>query len=490
MLRILAAAFCCLVLIGCSGESDADGLDAVAPGAGGGPINVVLIVAKNLGAYDTTILPSGLVATPNLSRLAAQGVTFSTAYSASSASGPARAALLSGAKPHYLGFEYENADPRDSAERGREAERGLPEDVVILPEMFRKGGYRTAAVGLWHLGGASPVSLKYPVNRGFDEFYGITGTSTPYTDISLPDVAFAPSRSYSGSPTRFGDNRIVQGSGAAAVESQRYATFDFAEQAIDFIDRTKANPFFLYLAFNAADEPLQAPDQLVNTSTGTRAPGASDVRAGMIRALDQAVGMLIRGLANRGLLERTLIIFTSDAGCSDDTLACQCGALRGTAPSLFDGGLRVPLVMRGPGLPKAGTVIDAPVSTLDIAPTLKAMLSLQAPLGMRLQGQSLTALFGKSTIEERPLVWTRRPAKALRLGRYKLIESPQTEEMMLFDLEADPGERENIAQREPNMLLRMRAQLEVNLSDSREPLWLSRETAVLDGCGPPTRIYR
>lgn len=442
-----------LAVIGCCGAARAtdhapSGVDDVAP-----RLNVLLILTDDLGHAIIDQPDKPAVPTPNLDRLRAGGVSFSTAYSTAPVCGPARAGLLTGQYQQRLGFEF-NPDPRthDAAEG---AAIGLRVGVPTLATALSDAGYETALVGKWHLG-QRPRQL--PMRRGFDEFFGFLGGTCDY----LPGHA---------------QRNLFRG--REKVQESEYLTSAFAREAVAFIARPREKPFFLYLAFNAIHEPARSPpgdERFAELAD----PAARDY-ARMIASLDEGVGRVLDALDASGQAERTIVIFMSDNGGAVDAGLWTNGGLSMGKQYLFEGGIRVPLLVRWPGVVPAGATIDAPVSGLDLAPTLLTACGATSPEGMRLDGIDLLPILTgagnvpeqlsaiRQRLAERPLFWRTGPSDAIRVGSWKLIRSGQS--IWLFDLATDPGEGTNLLQREPEQTAHLCGLLDAWDATLSDPDW-------------------
>lgn len=402
------------------------------------PPNIVFIFADDLGWKDLGVYGSTFYETPNLDRLAAEGMLFTDAYSAAANCAPSRACLMTG---HYT--------PRHGIFTVGTSERGRSEDRKIIPvqnttkldssfitiaEELARAGYISAAVGKWHLGGD-------PRDQGFDVSIGGDG----------PKSYFAP---YKRPPLE-------------APEGE-YLTDRINKEAIGFIEENRNNRFFLYLAHYAVHTPLMAKQELIDKYRGK--PGSQGqshpVYAGMIESLDQNVGLLLQKLDELSLSENTIVFFTSDNGGIRSISSQQ--PLRAGKGSYYEGGIRVPLFVRWPGRIEAGSRSDLPVNHIDFYPTLVEVAGIRDPLNDRTDGISFFPLLrGEEGYDsERPLFWhfpiylqaynpktddgrdpvfRTRPGSVVRYGKWKLHEYYEDGGIELYNLKEDPGERKNLA---------------------------------------------
>jgi arylsulfatase A-like enzyme len=433
--------------------------------------NVVVIVADDAGYTDFGAFGDPEMPTPRIDSIADNGVRFTQGYNAASVCSPSRAGLLTGRYPQRFGHEF-------NISRG--PQRGLGPDEVGLPlsertiaDALRDLGYATAAVGKWHLGVAPPF---HPLNRGFDEFFGFLHGSRSYSP--LEDV------SERGLQLLHNDQPMPE---------QGYLTDVLAAQATDLIEVRRAEPFFLYVAFNAVHTPMHAkPEQEALFA------GISDERrrtlAAMTVALDEGVGAILDTLRDLDLEDNTLLFFVNDNGGATNN-ASSNAPLRGQKGDKFEGGIRVPFMAQWPARLPRGADYDHPVSSMDIFPTAVAAASTAASDSTDAPPRDAGA--GAATIVEaldgvdllpylagaagadggRPhetLFWRRGIVAAVRRvsteGDHKLIRS-DSEPTWLFDLAADPYETTNLLDEEPEHAVALLAALERWEADLAEPLW-------------------
>jgi arylsulfatase A-like enzyme len=446
------------------------------------PPNILLIVADDLGYLDISANAGGRYKTPNIDRLAKEGVLFTAGYAASSSSGPSRAALLTGRHPSRFGYEYDNSPPtRDESEK-----LGLPLEEETLANVVKARKYQTGLIGKWGLGFASQY---YPTNRGFDEFFGFLTGGTPQLDASSADLAFAPSASFPVAPLRNHYTQIVRGpEQKQVINGDRYLTTEFADQAVDFIGRYSQGRFFLTLAFSAPGGPLEA----LKSDLGSAAPTAANIHAAMVTRMDMEIGKIMKVLDNRGLTQNTLVIFTADSGCDVESGACSCDGLRGGATTLYDGGVRVPLIMRWPEAIKSGSRYEKPVSLMDIFPTVLAVTGAERPAGKRIDGVNLLPYVSGAQTgwPHETLLWMRRPLMSARYKDFKILRDSDSGVLELYDLAADPVERKNLAVSRPDLVSTVQANLDIARTFANDPLWLPQQRATLQYCGQETRVYR
>ncbi len=448
------------------------------------PPNVILIVADQLGVMDTGLVEGGDIPTPNLQALAKDGANFTLAYAPSSAAAPARAGLITGTHPSRIGFEYDSGPgARDEREK-----LGLPLTEITLGTTLKGARYATGYFGRWGLGG---MSVHYPTNRGYTEFYGVLASTSPAIRADVSGIVTVRSPEFPDVPgfdkysrTYFGNDTDV------AENTGLYAPTDFTDKALAFITKHAREPFFLTLALPTG-APLQVPARFHALFPGIKDP-ARRVYTAQIAALDENVGRVMALLAKTGVRENTLVIFTANTGCNPESGACNCAGLRGGAVTMYDGGTRAPLLIRWPEGIKRSSVYSRPVSLLDVYPTVLAATNATRPPGKKIDGVDLLpyARVVKAGEPHEALVWTRRPAVAIRRDNWKIISDPLNKTIELFDLAKDPLEKIDLSSVRTDMVTQMQNQVEIASTLSGDPLWRSRERATIDYCQKSTTIYR
>ena len=399
----------------------ASALAGPAFGAGRRP-NIVLIVADDLGCQGGKD-----VATPNIDRLATQGVRMTDFYANHPSCGPSRAAMLSGRYQQRFGFEN-NAGPAQYEDPAV----GLPRDHGgTLAERLKAQGYATGAVGKWHTG-YLPGNL--PTGRGFDSFYGFVGGAMAYT----PDGAS-------------GDKAILRGTSPAPMPA--HTTEAFTDEAVAFVEANRERPFFLYAAFNAVHAPLQTTARYLDRVAAQADPKRRTYLA-MLAALDDAVGRIVSAVDAAGVARDTLIVFTSDNGGPTWQTTSSNRPLNGMKGTVLEGGVRVATIFRWPGRLPAGRVSSAVGTGFDITATALALAG--SPRTPDLDGVDLTpVLAGGAGPADRPLFWRLGPQGAVRRGDWKAVKAE--DRWWLFDLSRDVGERNDLAAARPAVLARLKA---------------------------------
>jgi len=321
--------------------------------------NVVLIVADDVGWGDLGVQGDPEVRTPRIDALARAGTRFTRAYASAPLCAPTRAGLLTGRYQNRYG--YTGTTGTYPAEVRRDV--GVPTDEVLLSDLLHGAGYRTGIFGKWHLG----VNPHYrPTARGFDEFFGVLAGAHAY--FSWGAGLFGP---------------VMRGDQPA--EGSGYLTTAITREALGFLERSRDEPFFLYVPYTAVHGPLQAPPERV--ARFDRLPEPRRTFAAMLEVMDDGVGALLDRLGEYGLEDRTLVIFLSDNGGVDGL--SNNGALHGGKGALYEGGIRIPMFVRWPGHVPAGAAYGRPVSTLDVAATVLAAAGVPAPTERPLDGVDL-----------------------------------------------------------------------------------------------------
>ncbi len=387
--------------------------------------NVVVIFADDLGINDLSCYGRADQPTPNLDRLASQGIRFTSAYCAQPICSPSRAALMSGKHParlHITTFLPGRANAKSQKLLHPKIAMQLPLEEKTLAEALKEQGYATACIGKWHLGGAD----FGPAKQGFDVVHAGQANTMP-------------------SSTEGGKGE-----------------YDLTARAEKFIDEHKAEPFFLYVPHNTPHIPLAAKADLVAKHKDAFNP----VYAAMMETMDDCVGRILKKLDEHGLADRTIVLFTSDNGGLHvhefaGSPATHNTPYRGGKGYLYEGGLRVPTILRWPGQIKPA-VVDRPLVNTDWMPTLLALAGLPVPEG--LDGVNMAAeLQAAAGPAERTFYWHfphynnqgGRPAGAMREADWKFIEFYDTGAVELYDLKNDVSETKNLATVNPDVAARL-----------------------------------
>ncbi len=446
-----------------------------APAAARRP-NILVIIMDDLGYADVSAYHRGRIPTPNIDRIARDGALFRQGYVSAPICSPSRAGLMTGRHQQRFGFEYNNGPGRlDQAEH-----RGLDPRERTLADVLKAGGYRTGAIGKWHLGWNDE---HYPTNRGFDHFWGLLTGQTNFIRPDAPTAvnAFPPSRPGDGrelaqpyqvvAPTE----QIVTGPTRTVVDmGDRHMTEVMTDEALRFIDAGGDQPFFLYLAHNAPHTPLQTTrewyDRFAHIPNTTQR-----VYAAMVAMADHQIGRVLNHLEAKGLAQNTVVVLLSDNGCAAYIPdLCSAEPLAGGKLTYLEGGVRVPFMMRWPGKVRPGQTVDRPVSSLDIFPTAVAAAGLRLPADRDYDGMDLVAQL-KTTKARPPLFWRTSPMAAVRQGDWKYVRDANGQEL-LYNLKADPGETRNLISSDAAQADLMRSAHAAWSAKMVNPLWKPRTT--------------
>ncbi|MGO8792102.1 MAG: sulfatase-like hydrolase/transferase [Terriglobia bacterium] len=473
--------------------------------------NIIMILADDLGYADISAYKMNRFLTPNIDRIGAQGVRFTDGYATAPVCAPSRAGLVTGRYQERFGFEYNNGPAKRDLEQGF----GLAAGEVTIAQLLKDAGYHTGLIGKWHLGSQAQF---YPMRRGFDEFVGFLPGETNYIDPRRPGVhvsfgplgdnainSLAPSSAIDDDLgekiTRIAKtfergplNQIIEGADHRVVQNEDvYLTDYFGDRATEFIQRNSQSgkPYFLYLAFNAVHSP-----HMVTAQYYDRFPQIKDhqarVYAAMIAALDDQVGRVVDAVDASRQGDNTLIYFASDNGCAMYfPELCSCTPLRGGKLSHYEGGVRVPLLMRWPGHIKPGTVYRDMVSLLDVLPTSVAAAGGTLPTDRVFDGVDIMPyLTGEKTGSPHSmLAWRRLPLFSIREGNWKLWESVDDntgrygEYKLLFNLKDDLNETTNLAGKDPQKVKELEQLLHQWAQAMIAPKWPSKPPATYDCCG-------
>ena len=413
------------------------------------PMNIVFVLADDLGWSDLACYGSKVHETPHIDRFAKEGVLFTDAYAAAPVCSPTRASLMVGKCPARLHLtiwrEAALDPPRNRRLLPPIAVADLPHTETTIAKRLQAAGYLTALVGKWHLGNAS----HYPETHGFD--INIGGTQW-----GAPNTYFFP---YSGSDTHKDGFRYVPH--LEFGQPGEYLTDRLTDEALKIIDRAGNRPFFLYLAHHAPHTPVEAKPADVQhcvESLGENAPNRNATYAAMIRSLDENFGRVLKHLQERGLAEQTIVIFNSDnggyIGNYKKRQVTDNAPLRSGKGSLYEGGIRVPLIVYWPGLTAHGAVCHEPVLSTDLFYTLCEMAGLSPPSESAADGRSLAPLLkdpqarlGRDAVcFHYPHYYeTTSPVSAIRAGDWKLLEYYENHRTELYNLREDLSETQDVA---------------------------------------------
>ena len=405
--------------------------------------NVVLINCDDLGYGDLGCYGSTRNKTPTLDRLAAEGVRFDSFYTASPVCSPARGALLTGCYPPRIGFGSFGGLPVLFPGQGI----GLPPTEVSLARVLSDAGYATQAIGKWHCGDQPEFQ---PTNHGFDHYLGLPYSNDMGRQAGRPE--FLPEMP----PLPL----IVDGEVVEQQPDQASLTSRYVAHALDFMRSTEGTPFFLYLAHMYVHVPIYVEERFAEQSTNG-AYGAA------VESIDWATSVILDELEAQGIAEDTIVIFTSDNGSlgdnpppwgSPEPLGGSNDPLRGTKGTTWEGGQRVPGIVRWPARIPAGRVSDEVVTAMDLAPTLAVLSGGQMPTDRVIDGRDIAALwFGDApSPHDAFFYYWMNDLEAVRSGRWKLHFAKRGEALHeLYDLDADVGETLNVIDDHPDVVARL-----------------------------------
>ncbi|MDP4262857.1 MAG: sulfatase [Bacteroidota bacterium] len=394
--------------------------------------NIIYIMADDLGYADLSCYGRKDYQTPNLDKLAAQGIKFANAYAGAPVCTPTRASFMTGRYPARIPVGLR--EPLDWSTR--DSSVGLTPDYTSLPTLLKKAGYQTYLVGKWHLG----FSLQYsPLKNGFDEFFGYHGGGIDYISHTNPN----------------GKNDLFEND--EPIIKEGYMTDLLRDKAIEIIRRSHDKPFFLSLMFNAPHWPWQAPGDKVYPpgNDNWKAGGSATTYAAIVKSMDDAVGKIMKVLDEEKLSANTVVIFTSDNGGERFS---YMGELTGNKMALWEGGIKEPAFIRWPGKIPAHTATDQAAITMDWTATILSLAKAKADPAFPLDGVDLMPVcLGKKKSFSRTFYWRvfqRSRQKAIREGNWKYLKDEKGE--YLFDVSNDPGEKKDLKEKQKQVFERLK----------------------------------
>ncbi|MCG8587539.1 MAG: sulfatase [Pirellulales bacterium] len=418
--------------------------------------NILFVMIDDMGWMDLACQGNKLVETPHVDRLAKQGVRFTSAYAAAPVCSPTRAAIMTGKSPARLHITNHIPDqkrfiPKNATLLPAKMHNHLALEEVTIAERLKEAGYATAFMGKWHLSGRSvgrdqgAGEVKYqPEHQGFD--------------INIGGCALG------GPPSFFDPYGIHNLKNRRKTE---YLPDRLADEAISFIQSKRDQPFALFLWNYTVHWPMQAPQELLDKYADRKGPGLRDTRYGaMLEAMDASMGRIFAELDRLKLTDSTLVVFTSDNGGFGGVADNR--PLRGDKGHLYEGGIRVPLIVRWPGVTKAGTTCDEPVISMDWYPTLLAAAGEEPRSEEGIDGADITPLLRGAALDRDAIYFhypnyafhrSNRLGGAIRSGQYKLIERFDDGSLELYDLESDLSEKTNLAKTKPEIAEKLQKKL-------------------------------
>ena len=405
--------------------------------------NIVVILTDDLGWTDLGCFGSKFYETPNIDRLCGQGMRFTDAYSACTVCSPSRASLLTGQYPARLHItDWIAGHVRPKAQlRVPDWTMHLPLETMNLAKALKPAGYASASIGKWHLG----EKEYWPDHQGFDLNVAGCAMGQPpsyFSPYKIPTLTDGPER-------EFLSDRLTA-------------------EAVKFIQQNRDQPFFLYLPHYAVHNPLMAKPEVIakyKKKSDPKAPHHNAVYAGLIESVDDSVGVILRTLDELKLADNTIVIFTSDnGGLIGNTINLGLRAGKGSA---YEGGVRVPLIVKWPGVTKPGSVCQTPVIGPDLYPTLLAMTGTPRG-GETVDGESMVPLLRQSGPLKRDAIYWHyphyhpggaTPYGAIRQGDFRLVEFYEDQRVELYNLKDDQAEKHDLAAKMPDTATALRQKL-------------------------------
>jgi len=421
--------------------------------------NIIFIMADDLGYGHLGSYGQTDIETPELDQLARDGLRYTQAYAGSTVCAPSRSVLMTG---QHTGHTTVRGNWGPDGER-----IPLKDSDVTVAEVLKSAGYKTAMIGKWGLG--EPGTSGLPNQQGFDHWFGFLNQHKAHK--FYPEYVWR-------------NDRIVYLDENETGQRQTYVQDLFLGEALEFIRSNKDEPFFLYLPLTLPHTELAAREEMVDKYRGKfeevvhpaelgrpAVPEAKATYAGMVSTLDQDVGRIVRELEEQGIAENTIVIFTSDNGAANEHGAVSeyfdgTGPLRGIKRDLYEGGIRVPLIVSWPGTISAGKVDDSShVTFWDFLPTLAELGGAEVPENLNLDGISVAPSFlhGATVGNDRPLYWEFRLKpdtslmQAVRWGRWKAVRLSEEAELEIYDLDEDIGETRDVAVQHPELVEKFEA---------------------------------
>jgi arylsulfatase A-like enzyme len=421
--------------------------------------NIIYILADDLGYGDLGCYGQKRIQTPNIDQMAREGIRFTDHYSGSTVCAPSRSSLMTGM---HTGHTY----VRGNYKIEPMGQIPIPDETKTVAEYLKQAGYTTALIGKWGLGG--PDSEGIPRKQGFDYFYGYL--CQRHAHNYYPEFLFRNEERIKLEGNRVANPR-PDGEGVS-IDRAQYSHDLFAKESLQFIEHNKNKPFFLYLALtiphannrggdNGMDIGMEVPDLGIYADKDW--PFAEKGKAAMITRMDKDIGRLLQNLRDLGIEKNTLVIFTSDngphrEGGAQPEFSNSSGPLRGIKRDLYEGGIRVPMIAWWPGTIKENTTSNHVSAFWDFLPTTCELANINVPTDI--DGISfLPTLLGKSQPEHEFLYWEfheRGFKRAVRMGKYKIVQVGIGSPFEVYDLENDLGEKKDIADQHPELISKVK----------------------------------
>lgn len=402
--------------------------------------NVITIIIDDAGYADFGFMGSKDLETPNIDKLASSGVIFTDAHVTSTVCAPSRAGLITGKYQHRFGFEANHTGDKNSGDIG------LSDNVKTIADLFKKDNYKTVAIGKWHLGA---TESDHPNKRGFQDFFGFLAGGRSYFPIKNPSK-----------------NLMLQKNGKR-VEFKGYLTDVLGDYSVEFIDKNKDTPFFMYLSYNAVHTPMEAKKKHLEKYKNHPRKRL----AAMTKSLDENIGKLTKKLEELNLLNNTLIYFLSDNGGAHNNNSSN-GILKGWKGNEFEGGHRVPFVMSWPNQIKPNQTFTGLTSSLDIFTTSLAAANIKINPSLVLDGVNLLPYVQgkKKGNPHKELYWRKLEESAVRYNNFKMVRLENYGEV-LYDLSTDISESNNLIKSDSHNSQLLNDKLNNWESKLMTPLW-------------------
>ena len=464
--------------------------------------NIIVIVADDLGLNDVSCFNSKDFQTPNIDQLAKEGVKCTEGYVTSPICAPSRCGILTGRYQQRCGFETIDNDnypsniieylagkktaQKDSAwvvaskpqypHEWEIAKQGIPPTEITLAELLKKYNYQTAIIGKWHLG--TNTKLNTPTNFGFDYQYGCYSGFTLYAEkVKTPNIVNYAGKSfvakYQWQMARK-DVAMIYENGKKIKNEKQYFTDAIRDRSLQFIEKNKDKPFFLYIPFTAPHEPYQAKEEFYNEEYKTIQDKGKAVYRGIIRSLDDAIGAINQKLKDANIDDNTLVVFLSDNGPASYTKITNATPLKGGKITQFEGGINVPFILKWKNHLPENTTYNYPVIALDIFATAANISNAKLPTDRVYDGINLIPFLTNENTNapHDKLFWRADHIHAIRKGDYKLIYSSRDKWIELYNLKKDKNEKNNLFLQMPEKVKELQDDLKIWENElPAKPMW-------------------